>query len=335
MNQMKSAVEEQTQALRHEGPDKTVEISAVVPISERHDDLREIYLQYSKELSAYGDSYELIFVLDGQDAGALQALRALKKEHSKVRVITLNRQFGEATALSVGFEKARGSVIVTLPAYFQVEPGEMQKILKTFFENEHDMVISWRNRRIDPLVNRFQSWVFHRLVWALTGKGYHDISCGLRAMRRKVAEEIQLYGDLHRFFPLLAYQRGFKIKEVCVEQSPLDAKRRVYRPGTYLRRLLDILTLFFVFKFTKKPLRFFGLIGSGLFGVGAVITGYLGIYRILNLGPIAGRPILILGVLLMVLGVQLFSIGLLGEIVIFTHARDHKEYHINEILDER
>jgi glycosyltransferase involved in cell wall biosynthesis len=333
MNPVNSIIEGQERVLRSEEPEKTIEISVVVPISERHDDLRDLYIQYSKELSIHGESYEFIFVLDGYDSEALETLKGLKKEYPKIKVLTLNRRFGEATALSVGFEKAKGSVILTLPAYFQVEPAEMHKIIKKFFENEHDMIISWRHPRIDSLFNRLQSWAFHGLVRSLTGMSYHDITCGLRAMRRRVAEEIPLYGDLHRFFPLLAYQRGFKIKEVCVQQSPLDAKPRVYQPGVYLRRLLDILTLFFVFKFTKKPLRFFGLIGSVLFGIGGAITGYLGVYRILDLGPIAGRPLLILGVLLMVLGVQLFSIGLLGEIVIFTHARDVKDYQIKEILD--
>jgi hypothetical protein len=152
-------------------------------------------------------------------------------------------------------------------------------------------------------------------------------------MRRSVAEQIHLYGDLHRFLPLLAEQQGFRIAEIPVRQSPLDAKRRLYRPGLYLRRLLDILTLFFLFKFTKKPLRFFGLVGSGIFGCGAIITGYLGLYRILGFGPLADRPLLILGTLLMVLGVQVLSVGLLGEIIIFTHAGDDQEYKVREVLD--
>ena len=161
---------------------------------------------------------------------------------------------------------------------------------------------------------------------------YHDISCGLRVMRRQVAQELPLYGDFHRFIPLLAYQRGFTVEEVVVQQSQHDAPPRIYAPGVYLRRLLDVLTLFFLFKFAKKPLRFFGLVGSTLLGMGGCITGYMGVYRLLGFGPIADRPLLLFGVLLMVLGVQLFSIGLLGEIIIFTHARHVKEYQIDEVL---
>jgi hypothetical protein len=227
---------------------------------------------------------------------------------------------------------ARGANIVTVPAYFQVQPSAIQRMLKELIEQEQDLVIARRYPRIDSLFNRFQSRVFHVLIRLLIGTDYQDISCGLRVMRRKVAQEIRLYGDLHRFLPLLAHQRGFKIAEVPVQQSPHDTKRRVYSPGVYLRRLLDIVTLFFLYKFTKKPLRFFGLLGSGVFFAGAILTGYLGVERLLGV-PLASRPLLILGVLWMVFGVQLFSIGLLGEIIIFTHAHDVLEYHTEEILD--
>jgi glycosyltransferase involved in cell wall biosynthesis len=332
MEHAKLLVEEKGQLQGERNREKSVELSVVVAVSERHDDLRELYLQYAKQLSLNGNPYEFIFVLDGPKQEALQTLKELKREHPEIKVITLNRHFGEATALSVGFDKARGSVILTLPSFFQVEPHEVHRILEKLSEDGNDMAIAWRYPRIDSLFNRVQSRVFHRLTRMLTGTRYHDISCSLRAMKCKVAKEIHLYGDLHPFLPLLAYQRGFKVVEVPVQQSPRDAKRRAHRPGIYARKLLDILTVFFLFKFTKKPLRFFGLVGSTVFGAGAVITGYLGVYRLLELGPIAGRPLLILGVLLIVLGIQLFSIGFLGEIIIFTHARKTKEYSIDMVL---
>jgi hypothetical protein len=151
-------------------------------------------------------------------------------------------------------------------------------------------------------------------------------------MKRKVAEEVHLYGDLHRFFPLLAYQRGFTVAELPVQQSRYYVRQRLYAPGMYLRRLLDILTVFFLFKFTKRPLRFFGLVGSQLFVAGAIVVGYLGLYRLLEFGAIAGRPLLILGALFMILGAQLFSIGLLGELLIFTHSHV-PDYQVHEILE--
>jgi hypothetical protein len=175
--------------------------------------------------------------------------------------------------------------------------------------------------------------VFHWLTARLTGAVFHDLTCGLRGMTREVAESLTLYGDLHRFIPVLAKRQGFRIAEVAVGQHPLDHGMRLRAPGVYLRRMLDILIVLFLAKFTKKPLRFFGLIGMLLFVGGSAVTLYLGLYRLLGFGGIAERPLLLLGVLLMVLGVQLLSIGLIGEIVIFTHARQLKDYKVQEILD--
>lgn len=312
--------------------ESVMNLSVVVPISERHDDLRQLYLDYSKEIAATALTYEFIFVVDGPDHKVLETLTNLKKEHAEVSLIVLNRPFGEATALSAGFARARGEIIVTIASYFQVKPHELQRMLKKVLQDDEDLVVAWRYPRIDSLFNRMQSRVYHGIIRSVIGTEYHDVSCGLRVMKRKVADEISLYGDLHRFFPISAYQLGFRVSEIPVCQSLLDTGRRVNRPGVYLRRLIDILTFFFLFKFTKKPLRFFGLLGSGIFALGMLLTSYIGVERVLGIAP-AGRPLLILGVLLMVFGVQLFSTGLLGEIVIFTHARSVRDYHTSEILD--
>jgi glycosyltransferase involved in cell wall biosynthesis len=313
-------------------PRGIAEVSIVIPISERRDDLRQLFLAYRQEILKADLSYEFIFVLDGPDSEALETLKTLKAEYPEIKIVSLNRHFGEATALSVGFEAAQGSYILTLPSYFQVDPCEIPTLLRALCVGNNDLIVGWRSPRTDSRFNRLQSRVFHALVRLLTGTKYHDISCGLRLMKRKVAEEITLYGDLHRFFPMSAYSLGFRVAEAPVRQSRQDVKRRVYGPGVYLRRLLDILTFFFLFKFTKKPLRFFGLLGSAIFSVGTIMTAYIGVERLLVIAP-AGRPLLVLGVLLMVFGAQLFSTGLLGEIIIFTHARSVKDYQTSEVLD--
>ena len=315
-----------------EGPlERAVHLSIVIPVSGRWGDLRDVYDQYVKEISATGQSYECIFVVDGPDEAALGPLRALKLEHPEIRVIALNRWFGEATALAIGLEHSRGSVIMTLPSYFQVEPFEIPRLLEHIKNGNCDMVVAWRHPRLDSIFNRIQAAVFRSLTNLLTGIQFHDVSCGVRAMKRNVIAEVRLYGELHRFLPVLAYEQGFKVRELPVQQSRLDLARRIYQPGIYFRRVLDVLTLFFLVKFTKKPLRFFGLVGSAVSLTGVVILGYLGLDRLLG-GAIAGRPVLILGVLLTVLGLQLVSIGLLGELIVFTHARERKDYQIEEIL---
>ena len=329
-----SIVKEQSPRQKESNPvaESVIDLSVVVPISERHDDLQQLYLDYSREISAMTLSYEFIFVVDGPEHEVLETLKNLKKEHGDISLIVLNRSFGEATALSAGFQRAKGKIIVTVASYCQVEPHEIHRMLKKVSEDEEDLVVARRYPRIDSRFNRLQSWIYHGIIQAVIGTEYHDVSCGLRVMKHKVADEISLYGDLHRFFPISAYQLGFRVSEVPVRQSPQDTRIRVNRPGVYLRRLIDIVTFFFLFKFTKKPLRFFGLLGSGIFAIGMVLTGYIGVERLLGIAP-AGRPLLILGVLLMVFGVQLFSTGLLGEIIIFTHARSVRDYQTSEILD--
>jgi len=314
-------------------PHDRVDLSVVIPISEHFDNLSQLYEETRRELSSSGYSTEFIFVFDGPFDPAVRDLQILKQSHSDVRIILLNHTVGEATALSVGFEHARGRYILTLASYFQVEPGELKKFLGKFMEGKDDLVISRRYPRIDARFNRIQSKVFHWIVKLLTGSPFHDISCGLRVMKVEVAKEVTLYGDLHRFFPLLALRRGFKVREIQVQQSEHNRKIRLNSLGVYVRRLLDIFVLFFLFRFTKKPLRFFGLIGLGLFGIGAMVTGYLGFERIFLEVPLLERPMLIGSALMIVLGMQLFSVGLLGEIIIFSHTRESKEYHIREILD--
>jgi glycosyltransferase involved in cell wall biosynthesis len=311
---------------------KAVQLSVVVPICKGHDDLGELFSQYLQELAATGLSYEFICVLKTDEFSALQTIKKIKTSYPTVRIITLHRWQGEAAALSVGFDKAAGMIILTLPSFFQVEPYELHRVLRKLLEDGLDLVVGRRHPRGDSSLHRALSWFYHQLISKLTQTTYQDLTCSLRAMKRTVAAEIPLYGDLHRFFSLLAHQRGFNVVELPVQQSSQDAQRGLYAPGMYLRRLLDILTVFFLFKFTKRPLRFFGLLGSQLFVAGAIVVGYLGVYRLLGIGEIAGRPLLILGALLTILGAQLFSIGLLGELFIFSqsHVRD---YQVREILE--
>lgn len=308
-----------------------VDFSVIIPICERYDDIQTLYAEYASQLENTGKSYEFLFIVDGDFGKAFEQLKVLKARHSDMRVIKFRQNLGESVALSAGFERATGRSILTLPSYHQVEPNEVGKVI-AHMEEGYDLVVTRRYPRIDSLFNRLQSLAFHWLTRKLTGMEFHDISCGLRGMTRKVLKKIDIYGDLHRFIPLLAYRLGFNVAEVEVRQSPLDSSARIYGPGVYLRRLLDIATVFFLLKFTRKPLRFFGLIGLTLVGSGGLITAYLGIYRILGYGSIADRPLLLLGVLLMVLGMQTASIGLIGEIIIFTHARRLREYRIDKLL---
>ena len=306
-------------------------VSVVVPVTERCDNLVEIYRVHADILNRRGTPSEFIFVVDGGFEQEADLIRTLTRNEDGIRLIQLSRPYGEATALGVGFEQAEGDIVVSLPSYYQAAPEGVDLLLNVL-NDDCDMAVARRWPRHDSWINKLQNLGFHFVVRRLTGVAFHDLGCGLKGMRKYVAKELQIYGDLHRFLPLLAYQRGFRVREVDVPQHQADRVTRVYGPGVYLRRLLDILTIMFLFKFTKKPLRFFGLIGSALFAMGVGVSSYLAFERLLGVAGLADRPLLIFGVLLMVLGVQTGSIGLLGEIIIFTHARKMKDYTIQKFL---
>src|SRR4030067_1322459 len=192
------------------------------------------------------------------------------------------------------------------------------------------MVVVRRWPRNDSWLNQLQTSLFHRIVHFMAGDVVSDVGCGVRLFRREIREEINLYGDLHRFLPILAYRQGFKIREVAVRQSPKEKRLRTYPLGTYLRRLIDLLTVFFLVKFTKKPLRFFGLTGTAILVAGMVVTSYLIVGRIFFGVGLSDRPLFLIGVLFLVLGLQIFAIGLIGELIIFIHAGEIKEYKISK-----
>ncbi|MFL6196107.1 MAG: glycosyltransferase [Thermoanaerobaculia bacterium] len=308
------------------------DVSIVIPVVERHGDLGGIYDEFAHELTRLGKSAEFLFVVDEQMRAVLPELREIQERAElDVAIILLGGPFGEAAALTTGFDRARADRIVTLASYFQVEPSGLAPALQALDEGA-DLVVGRRHPRIDSRFNRVQSRLFHSLISGLTGTRFHDISCGFKVMRRRVARELRLYGGLHRFIPLLALQRGFSVVEMAVPQRQEDRATRYYGTPTYLGRLLDILNIFFLTKFTRTPLRFFGLLGAGLFGLGFLVDLIVVIERVFFATGLSDRALLLLGVLLMVLGVQTLSLGLVGEIIIFTHARNVRDYKVAEVI---
>jgi glycosyltransferase involved in cell wall biosynthesis len=309
-----------------------IEISVIVPICERHGDLKKLFDQYSSELQVVEKRFEFVFVIVGDFEEAIHDLAKMKRQEKNIRIIRLPRRFGESVDLMEGFGTAKGKKILTLASYIQIDPKEIKKVIDEY-DKGIDLVVTRRHPRIDPMINRIQSRIFHYLVKKLTGTNFHDITSGMRFMNRDVLPKISIYGDLHRFIPIFAELKGIKIKEVAVQQSKEDKNVRVVRPGIYLRRVIDIFTLFFLVKFTKKPLRFFGLISSTMFMVGLFISVYLSIMKLLGKIGLSNRPMLLLGLLLMIFGIQIFSIGLVGELIIFSHSKEMVDYEVEEIIE--
>ncbi len=307
-----------------------IQLSVIIPITERYDPVKELFQEYKKGVEATGMSHEYIYVLDGAHPEALEALNQIR-EQEPVTIITLAKWFGEATALNAGFSEASGELILTLPAYQQVDGDAIPALVAALQDN--DMVLANRSPRKDSGFNRLQSRLFNSLLRSFTDLEIHDVGCSARIFRKRVIEEVQIYEDLFRFFPIVAHRQGFRVVEMNTPQSQHDVFRRIYSPGLYIRRLLDLFTIFFLVKFTKKPLRFFGLVGTSLLSLGFLATVYLIIERLFFDVALSDRPLLFLSSLLIVLGVQVIAIGLIGEIVIFTHAKDMKEYKIDRIIN--
>ena len=305
-------------------------LSVIMPVGKRHAaDLAALYAEYKVGLASLDVPYEFIVVLDGPRPEVAATLQRLLERGENLIVISLTKRFGEATALMAGFQRASGRVIVTAPAYHQIQGAELGKLVRAL--DKSDVAIGRRWPRVGGRFEVIRRDAFHRLI-ATGGQRFNDLGCGARAMKRRVLEEISLYGDQHRFLPVLANRQGFRIVEVDVAQSPLDRNEAGYPPKEYLHRVLDIFTVFFLVRFTKKPLRFFGMVGATTFVIGALLVAYLAIDRLVFLHPLADRPALLLSSLLVVLGMQLFALGLLGELIIFTHARDIKDYQVDEVV---
>jgi glycosyltransferase involved in cell wall biosynthesis len=311
--------------------DVAIPLSVIMPVGRRHAaDIAALYAEYKAGLSALDMPYEFIVVLDGPQPEVAATLQRLLERGENLIVISLTKRFGEATALMAGFQRTSGRVIVTAPAYHQIQGAEIGKLVRAL--DKSDLAIGRRWPRVGNRFEVMRRDVFHRLIATGGGQRFNDLGCGARAMKRRVLEEISLYGDQHRFLPVLANRQGFRVVEVDVAQSPLDRYDRGYPARDYAHRVLDIFTVFFLVRFTKKPLRFFGMVGASTFVIGALLVAYLAIDRLVFQHALADRPALLLSSLLVVLGMQLFALGLLGELIIFTHARDIKDYQIDEVV---
>lgn len=305
--------------------------SIVIPVGRRVDDFGSLVSEYLQALDSAAVDHEIVVVLDGQKKELFETLRRVAAADARLRVIELSKEFGESAALAAGFDAARGAMLLTLPAYYQVEPQEIAKMIAAAAPDD-DMLIAVRWPRAGSPFDKLRRMAFHGLFKFTSSMKYRDLGCGVRLFKRAVAEEIPVYGDQHRFLPALAARRGFRVREVEVRQSPKDRFRGHYRLREYLHRFLDVLTVFFLVRFTKKPLRFFGTIGFLAAGFGAIVTAVLVVQRLFFDTALADRPALLLGTLLVVLGVQTFALGLIGELIIFTHASGMKEYTIRRVI---
>jgi dolichol-phosphate mannosyltransferase len=310
-------------------------ISVVVPVHNEERSVALLYEELRAALEPLGHEWEAVYVDDGSSDGSFSALTRLHAATPNVRVIRLRRNFGKSAALAAGFAEARGDVVVTIDGDLQDDPTEIPKLLAKLDEG-FDLVSGWKTRRRDSWARRFLSRGFNRMTGWLTGVRLHDVNCGLKAYRAETLRGLRIYGELHRFIPVLAHHRGFRIAELPVNHRPREHGRSRYGLERYLRGFLDLLSVSFMGRYRHRPLHLFGGLGLLLGSIGFVILAYLTVLKAAG-HAIGGRPLLLLGVLLVVVGLQFFSLGLISELITAQHEqrtadREHAALHVDEIL---
>ena len=310
-------------------------ISVVVPLCNEARTVALLYEELRAALEPLGEPWEAVFVDDGSTDDSFGALTRLHAANPNVRVVRLRRNFGKAAALAAGFAQAGGDRVVTIDADLQDDPSEIPRLLAKLDEG-FDLVSGWKARRRDPLVRRLLSRIFNRVTGWMSGLRLHDLNCGLKAYRAEVVQGLRIYGELHRFIPVLAHYRGYRVAELPVNHRPREHGRSRYGIERYLRGFLDLLTVSFIGRYRHRPLHLFGGLGLLLSLAGTATLVYLFIVKLTG-EAIGHRPLLTLGVLLVVVGLQFFSLGLISEMITSHHEeragdRERAELHVDEVL---
>lgn len=308
-------------------------ISVVIPIFNEEESVLLLHSELKRALCPIDQPYEIIFVDDGSRDRTLSLLEDIQQRDEQVVVVSLRRNFGQTAALSAGFDQARGDVIVTLDGDLQNDPADIPKILEEI--KGHDVVSGWRVNRQDPFLSRrLPSMIANWIISRVTGVRLHDYGCTLKAYRREVIQSIHLYGEMHRFIPAIASWMGTTITEVPTHHRPRRFGRSKYGISRIIRVVLDLIAVKFLISFSTRPIHFFGRLGilSVLGGIG--ISLYLTYLKLFMGQDIGGRPLLLLGVLLLILGFQFVAMGLLGELLvrIYHESQEKPIYVIRKVI---
>ncbi len=307
-----------TEARRPDAPEvERAALSVVVPLLNEVESLPQLHTEITLALATLDlpGPAEVIYVDDGSTDGSARILQGLFEADSRVQVIQFRRNFGKSAALAAGFKAATGRLVVTMDADLQDVPAEIPALLAPILADEADLVSGWKADRQDPPSKTVPSAVFNRVVRVMTGVELHDFNCGFKAYRDEVLDELTLYGELHRYIPVLAHVRGFRVAEVAVPHRPRRYGRSKFGPARFFRGFFDLLTVLFLSQYTRRPLHLFGLIGVITFGLGFLIDAYLAFVKLALGQPIGHRPLLTLGVLLIIVGTQFIVFGLLGDMI--------------------
>jgi len=310
-----------------------VDVSVVVPVLDEEGSVGELAALVAGVLDRTGRSFEIVFVDDGSRDGTPQRVREARERDPRVKLVRLRRNFGKAAALSAGFDHSAGRLVVTMDGDLQDDPEEIPRFLAMLDEQGLDLVSGWKRRRRDPASKRLPSRLFNWVTRKLAGVELHDFNCGFKVYRREVLGEIAIYGELHRYIPVLASRRGFAIGELEVNHHPRRHGSSKYGWDRFYKGLLDLITVLFITRYTRRPLHLFGGFGLLFLALGIAINGYLAWAWTFRNEDLSNRPLLLLGVLLMLLGFQVLTTGLLGEMITYKNFRRRDSYSLKEWLD--
>lgn len=311
-------------------PHGAKEVSIVVPFLNEEQSLRELYEKIRNGLSRVRN-YEIIFVDDGSTDGSARVVTDLRQRDRRIKLIRFRRNFGKSAALSVGFAEAEGTYVITMDADLQDDPAEIPNLLNEL-KKGYDLVSGWKKKRRDPITKTIPSRFFNFVTRMMTGIKLHDFNCGLKGYRNEVVKEVKVYGELHRYIPVLAHWLGFKIGEIPVLHHPRRHGKTKFGMGRFWKGFLDLVTVLFTTRYLQKPLHLFGFWGVVFFLAGLGIDLYLVFLKFTEGMVLSNRPLFVGGILLIIVGVQFISIGLIGEMISKMRQSDNKEYSVREIL---
>ncbi|KER09830.1 MAG: glycosyl transferase family 2 [[Candidatus Thermochlorobacteriaceae] bacterium GBChlB] len=298
------------------------DISIVIPLYNEAESLSELVsqiydaLQKSNLESFFGHAptLEILFVNDGSNDGSDVVIKEMLSRQPDIKLISFRRNYGKSAALDAGFAAASGKYVITMDADLQDSPYEIEPLIRKL-EEGYDLVSGWKKKRYDPISKTLPSKLFNAVTSTMSGVALHDFNCGLKAYRHDVVKTVQVYGEMHRYIPVLAKWNGFRIGELVVQHRPRKYGVTKFGISRFFNGFLDLFTIMFITKYLKRPMHFFGLLGIFSFLSGFLLAGYLSFEKVINDQALSNRPALFLAVMLIILGVQLFGIGLLGEMV--------------------
>jgi glycosyltransferase involved in cell wall biosynthesis len=314
--------------------EKNLDFSIVIPVYNEASNLPELHNEITDSCQKLKKNYEIIFIDDGSQDESLLVLKQLLKKDTRIRIIQLRKNFGQTAALSAGFDHARGNVIITLDADLQNDPQDFGHLLDKI-EEGYDIVSGWRAKRKDKfLTRRLPSVIANWLISKITRVKLHDYGCTLKAFRREVIQQIKLYGEMHRFIPAIASNMGVAISEVKVNHRQRRYGKSKYSISRLPKVILDLLTVKFLLSYSTRPLQIFGVFGLICGTIGGILGLWLAYVRLIQMQGISGRPLLLLAILLIVIGIQFITLGLLAEIVVraYHESAEKRIYFIRNII---